>query len=182
MMSSIAIEVKKTLNEYNKFENCDHRRGGNFKDLKCLANVLQYEYGYKAVLVSSTLEKPYNLILRREDNVRRQVCALQRKKTTTTRNIEFLVKKYGNTEISKLADPEIDEICVICPPHMNYDPHAKVVDNTKACFFDIETILNAVQSGELEYKKTREGEAVIIPEEWAKENAKEIITYQFKLI
>jgi len=58
-MSSVAKEVKRALNEYNKYENCDHHRGGNIHDLKFLAWVLTSEYGYKAYPVSSTLDKPY---------------------------------------------------------------------------------------------------------------------------
>lgn len=179
IMHLISVEVKKALNEYNKYEDCDHRRGGNIKDLKFLQHVLQYEHGYKASLVSSTLNVPYNLIVRREDNERRQVYVQQKKKGTTTGNIAITIRKYGDAE-SILDNPQIDEICVVCPPAMNSDPMGNIVDNTKACFFDKDFIIDALKNRELEVKKTHDGETLIIPDRWAKVNAKEVIVYQYK--
>lgn len=55
-----------------------------------------------------------------------------------------------------------------------------VVDNTKACFFDIDYIINAIKSGELKIRKNQNAENVVIPESWAKENCKELITYKYQ--
>ncbi len=179
IMTSIAKEVKTALNEYNKYENADHHRGGNIHDLKFLAQVLTSEYGYKAYPVSSTLDKPYQLILRRESGVRKNVYVQQRKKGTMTGNIALKLRKYGD-EVSILDNPEINEICLICPPVMNYDPRGEVVDNTKACFFEKDYLKDKVENGEIPITKTRDGEMLMLSEKWIKENAKQIISYKYK--
>jgi len=96
IMHLISVEVKKALNEYNKYEDCDHRRGGNVKDIKCLQHVLEKEYGYRVhPILTTSINVPYDMILRRKDNIRRQVYIQQKKKDTTTGNIAIVVKKYG---------------------------------------------------------------------------------------
>lgn len=181
IMTSVTKEVKKALNEFNRYENCDHHHAGNVKDLMFLRDVLRNNYSYIANHLSADAQKDksYNLIVRRKDGQRRQVFVQQRKKGTTSGNILLLNKKYGEP-ISKLENPQIDEICVVCPPIMNFDPNGQVVDNTKACFFDKEFIIEAIKRGDIKVKLTRDGENIVIPEKWAKENAKEIITYKYK--
>lgn len=178
ILNGINIAIKNTLYEYNKYENCDHHRGGNIHDLKFLAQVLTNDYGYKAYPVSSTLEKPYQLILRRESGVRKNVYVQQRKKGTTSGNVAIRLRKYGE-DLSLLDNPEINEICLICPPIMNYDPNGKIVDNTKACFFEKDYIKDKVDNGKIPIKKTRDGEMLMLPEKWIKENAKQIISYKY---
>ncbi len=178
IINAINESVQNALNEYNKYENSDHHRGGNIHDLKFLAQVLTNKYGYKAYPVSSTLGKPYQLILRRESGVRKNVYVQQRKKGTTSGNIALRLKKYGET-LSLLDNPEINEICLICPPVMNYDPRGEVVDNTKACFFEKDYLKDKVEHGEIPITKTRDGEMLMLSEKWIKENAKQIISYKY---
>lgn len=106
---------------------------------------------------------------------------VRKKAVTSTGQLMLQIGKYsmGDTDEFKwIDDNKVNEVCIIIPPAMNYDPNGEVVDNTKACFFDKDTILDAYVNGELKDKLTRNGKFIAIPERWAKTHAKEVISYK----
>lgn len=166
------------LNE-KRYEDCDHHRGGTIKDMKALVDALNYEKHYYRATLDPRKETPYQIILRRTANEKSYVKVQCRKKPTTTGHIELVLQPYGESE-NILDNPLIDEFCFICPPENNYEPDGLVVDNTKACFFKKQHILDEIENGTLKVTKNRQGTVLLISEHWLKTNADEVVSYKYK--
>lgn len=182
IISSVAKEVKRTLNEYSKYENCDHHHTVNKIFLALTDALNKLDPSYKATYFSKErrdlLKIPYNLRLTR-DGKRVGVFVVTRHATNKSGNVQ-LVNKRRYEPNSLLERDGIDEICIICPPEQNYDKSGSVIDNTKACFFDKQYVINAIENGKLTIKRTAEGETIMFPESWAKSEAKQVIAYKYK--
>lgn len=181
IMRSVAVEVKKALNE-NKWENADHKHVQE-SQLKPLQAALM-GLGYHCTLYSKDVRQSlgYNFEMSLRYGEEKSYVKLVRKKAvTSTGQLMLQIGKYNigdDDEFKWVDDDKVNKICIIIPPLMNYDPNGKVVDNTKACFFDKETILNAYVNGELKDKLTRNGKFIVIPERWAKTHAEDVISYK----
>ena len=181
-MASVAKEVKAALNEYSKYENADHHHTAN-KPILALTDALnKLDPSYKATYFSrerrDLLNIPYNIRLTR-DGKRVGVLVVTRHATNKSGNVQLVNKKRYESN-SVLERDGIDEICVICPPEQNYDKNGSVIDNTKACFFDKQYVIDAIENGKLPIKRTAEGETIMFPESWAKSEAKQVIAYKYK--
>lgn len=138
--------------------------------------------GYKCTLLSNSVKTTqnvnYDMILRRNSNEVSYIKFYRRRRSTQSNVIMLPIGKFDDKN-SVFDDDKINEICIICPPQMNWDPNGQIVDNTKACFFKKDTLLVAYVDGTLKARTTRDGDSIVIPEKWAKENALEVISYKY---
>lgn len=177
IMKSVAAEVKKALNEAY-FDDGTRSQMIQYTPLRKALEDKQYKCMLWSKSKRNEKHTLTDMTIRRGAN--KSYVKIQSKKRTNDSTNILLPYKYYKDQPTAFNDSLINEICIICPPSNNYDPHGMVVDNTKACFFDIDYIINAIKSGELKIRKNQNAENVVIPESWAKENCKELITYKYQ--
>lgn len=174
-------------NYYNNISEADMSTRDHHRVQIVQIKPLEYELksmGYKCTLLSKSAKElkgvQYDMILKRHDGESRYVKVIRRRRTTDTANVMIPIGKFDDNTFTLFDDPKINEICLICPPHLNYDPYGQIVDNTKACFFDKDQLLDAYINNKLKAVTTRDGDSIVVPDRWAKDNAKEVVSYKYK--
>ena len=184
IIKAINKSIYNALNEYN-YANADHGHAGNVNNTLTLVDAINEKYpAHKAIRLTPDYRKATgehcNLKLRRDDGILRRVWVQQRKTTSKSGNIQVILQKYGEDNISMLERPDIDEFCFVCIPNQGETGN---IDNTKACFFDKEYIIDALNNEnfkhDIKLKSTRDGLTLTVSERWAKQYAKEIIKYKY---
>ena len=172
-----------SLNENSKLEKMaagDHYRVQIVQIKPLQAELIKR--GYKCKLLSHLAREAqnvdYDMVLRRNSNETSYVKIYRRRRSTDSNVIMLPIGKFDDKN-SVFDDDKINEICIICPPQMNWNPSGMTVDNTKACFFKKDSLLVAYVDGTLKARTTKNGDSIVIPEAWAKKNAIEVIPYKY---
>ena len=172
LAEQICFSVQNTLNEA-----ADPHHAGLRSYIVTLNDIINKFTDWRSILFSAEMNKPYNLKIIK-DNGASYVKVYQRMPKTQSDNTQITLEDYRN-ELTVFDDEQVNEICILIKPkNGGADPN----ENTKACFFDKQYILDCVESNILKTHKTKDGLMIDVSDRWAKENCQYMIKYAYAMV